>query len=274
MLILKIAILFFFSFLAAYQDLKKREISDSLIFSFLTLSLFVLLLPFLLSLKYNTFFSQINYFVDYITPNIIFALLVFFVGYVFYKKGYLGGGDIKFFSIIALLLPFYNSNFLVLNLLFASLLLLPFYLLPCFLKYLKKKRFQAIKENKINLFQSLFLLILILILFFVYPLPPFVPSNLLLFLLLLFAVFYSAFEKGVRKFCFLKKIKISDLDTEEIVEPSNLPKEFQKYLLFKKDFKKLQKKGFKYLKVYRNLPPLLYLLFFAEILVILLNFPF
>ncbi len=252
MILFKQLIILFFTSIASFQDIKEREVSDILNYSFLFFSLLLII-----------------YLQEY--TSIFYASLVFLIGYLLYRKGIIGGGDVKLLTATSLLLPFYNQRFLILDIVFLAILLTSLALSPNLIKYLRKKKIKAIKENKTNLFSSSIFFLALVFIFLTLSLP-LTPTNILLSLLVLLAIIYSGFEKGVRKMFYLKEISINQLQEDEIVETENLPKEFQNNFLTRKEFNQLKKLGYKKLKVYRNLPPLVPFIFIAEVIIFGIQF--
>ncbi len=86
--------------IAAWYDLtNNKNVPNNFLYGFLAAALITNLV----------FFQQ-----DVFVYGLAAALLVFAIGYVFYKIGYIGGADVYVLSSIALLLPVFPSNVTVL----------------------------------------------------------------------------------------------------------------------------------------------------------------
>lgn len=155
--------LLIFIILCTYFDLKKRIIPNKLIFIFLIfffcLFLIKLVLFFSFSLLCNTFLS---------------VTITFVVCYLLWEFGVIAGGDLKFFLVVSILLPFNLSVFSILSLdltllkypifsvfLFFSsfLMMLPYILVFSIIKLFTKKNLIYFKRSFFtkNNFENLFL---------------------------------------------------------------------------------------------------------------------
>jgi len=158
--------LLIFIILCTYFDLKKRIIPNKLIFIFLILFLCLFLIKLVLffsfSLLCNTFLS---------------VTITFVVFYLLWEFGVIAGGDLKFFLVVSILLPFNLSIFsnffnigldltllkypiFTIFLLFSSfLMMLPYILVFSIIKLFTKKNLIYFKRSFFtkNNFENLFL---------------------------------------------------------------------------------------------------------------------
>ncbi len=204
----------------------------------------------------DLFFS--HNFLQLIIPGGVFAL-----GYLLYYLGKLGGGDVKIFTGMALLLPYYKNEPFVLNVLLIAALssvvvISSYYLFRYFRCGVK------VKENRRDILKSFALGILLLLYFVSLHLLGFMElsSALILFVPLLLALFFLAFQTGIKKNFFLKHVSFRELEEDEIiakefVDPDILSQcgLLVKGVIGKSEAKKLADLGVKEFPVYRGLPP-------------------
>jgi len=237
----KITIVIVAALIAAYTDFKKGYIYDWLN------------LPFIIVGAILAIFS----------PNTLWAFveagLVFLIGYVFYRTGKIGGGDIKFFAGLALYFPFYkNTPFILVVLLLASLFAILFYGIYYLVLLLKKPT----KEIIYSILVSFFFAIIICILFLIFSLWYFA----LLICVFSFFAFTSLLlkDKIMQKF-YRKSIPITKLLDDDLVDMNDLSLRYKKiktistlemYPLSDKTYKQLKQILPKTARiiVYRNLP--------------------
>ncbi|MCR4335905.1 MAG: A24 family peptidase [archaeon] len=220
-----------------------------------------------------------GYIYDWITiPLIIFGLamnileqefsgiglgiLVFGIGYALYYTGKIGGGDVKLYTGIALALPFFNESvFIIQAVLLSALTSIIFLSVYYMIKYFRKGI--DFQYNKKGIIRALGFLGVLIVYFFILSKTGFVTINYLLMfgLPLSFGVLFIAFEKGIRKEFFLKKIKLKDIEEDEIIAFEFMSeKEIKKFgkgfkgVFGEKEKKELEKKGIKEIFVYRDLP--------------------
>jgi len=189
--------------------------------------------------------------------------VVFALGYVIYYMGKFGGGDVKLFTGIALLLPFFQGEAFLLNSLFAaSILAVTFYSIYYVVKYAR----QGIKwnENRQGIRRAMFFGAIIAAYLYALSMMEMVAvqSALMLSVPLLFAVLFIAFEKGIRESFFLKQVSLGKLEEDEVVAAEFLKEKEKKALglmvkgvLGEKEIAKLRAAGARTVPVYRNMPP-------------------
>ena len=83
---------------ASYTDLKSGIIQNKLTFSLIGLGLIL-----------NAVYAFMTNDMWFIVIGIIFTAVIFALGYIFWKLGAWAGGDVKLFTALAALLPFYPS---------------------------------------------------------------------------------------------------------------------------------------------------------------------
>ncbi|HLC80044.1 MAG TPA: A24 family peptidase [archaeon] len=186
---------------------------------------------------------------------------VFAIGYILYYTGKIGGGDVKLFTGIALALPFYNGAvFIISAALFAAMSSVIFLSSFYTIKYLRKGI--DFEYNKNGIRRSAILGGALVVYFYIL-----ISANIasaqygtVLALPLLFGLVFMALEKGIRKEFFAKKIKLSEMEEDEIVALDLMEEDGKKIsagikgVFGNEEKKKLEKLGIGQIIVYRNLP--------------------
>ncbi|MFA5357461.1 MAG: A24 family peptidase [archaeon] len=197
--------------------------------------------------------------------NLLIGAAIFGGLYIFYWAGKIGGGDVKIFTAIALLNPFNNYEFLLSAAFFAAIGAIIFYSTYYVLKYSKKGI--NWRENKNGLKQATLLGILLIAYFTIGTFYGIL--NELSIITLGFPLFcgliFFAFQKGIRKKFFIKKISISKLEEDEVISVEENPEKVLKIfklggamakgVIGEKEIEKLKKAGVKNVYVLRDLPP-------------------
>ncbi len=190
------------------------------------------------------------------------AAATFGVSYLFYHLGKLGGGDLKLFVGIALLLPMMNGFPFILSSVFfasvAAVIMLSTY-------YVGRYALRGVrwKENVYRMVHAGFLGAAVG--FYLYILYGFrmVPLEyiLLVAVTVFFGLLFMAFERGIKREFFLKKAGVKDLEEDELVaaeflEPGTRAVLGMKWkgILGEREIRKLNDAGIKEIFVYRNLP--------------------
>jgi len=141
----------------------------------------------------DLFFSH-NFF------QLVVPVGVLVLGYFLYYLGKLGGGDVKIFTAMAFLLPYYKGEPFVLNVLLiaalSSVVVVSSYYL---FKYFRSG--VRVKENRRDMLKAFALGVLLLLYFVSLHTLGFMElsSALILFVPLLFALFFLAFQTGIKK---------------------------------------------------------------------------
>lgn len=191
------------------------------------------------------------------------GIIVFCLGYLLYYMGKIGGGDVKLFAGIAFVLPFFGGNFFLLNALFAACVLAVVFYSAFFLVKYARMGIDWKLNTKSILRAGIFGLAIAAWLFAIAIMGiASIQGTIILAIPLGFALVFLAFEPGIRKSFFLKKISLKKLEEDEVVAVDFLDKKTKKALgliakgvLGKKEIQKLQKAGIKSILVYRNMPP-------------------
>lgn len=195
--------------------------------------------------------------------NLAVALGVLVIGGLFYYTGKVGGGDVKLFLGMALLLPFYQGTvFVVMSLLYATLVAVGVLSIYYGAKYLavEKKPFEKNRKRLgLTIVYALGLL-LYAVLAMTSNLFSVVTLAAIMIPLTLGLVFFFL-EEGIRKQFFLVRVAPSKLEEDEIIAWDELEEKEKKQLelgskrvLEENDVKRLLELGLKTIPVYRNLP--------------------
>tara|TARA_Y100000310_G_C20701495_1_gene830397 strand:- start:8675 stop:9484 length:810 start_codon:yes stop_codon:yes gene_type:complete len=241
---LRIAALVIGSVISAYTDAKTGLILDKVTYPMIALGIVLNLIEFDLTL---------------------FAVVVpvFVIGYALYWFGKIGGGDVKLFTAMALLLPYYVGNIFIIHSLFAAALLsIVFYSVYYVGKYWRKGI--SLEKNKDSIISALVLGVFFAI-YLTYLVSIGLMDNTVVVVVavpIVFALFFFALEKGIKRNFFLKNIALDKLEEDEVIATEFLDKDikdkFKVYLkgvLGKNEIGELQKLGVKKVPVYRNMPP-------------------
>lgn len=272
LLLLREAAVLFSTAIASYTDLRTGLIYDKLTYPMIALGA---LLNIYIGVFAN-FMDMANYFAV--------ALAVFAICYLLYYTGKIGGGDVKLFVGISLLLPYlpgHNYPFILLVVFVSAIIAiaaLSLYYVP---KYFARGADFALNKQGIfnsSLFAVFFALYFSLLLQLQFIQVQFVA---LLAAVVVFALLFIAFEKGIRKEFFLKEIPIGKFEEDEIVAWDFLDERLKqkineslklhgKRVFEKREIEKLKKLKIARLPVYRNLPKFAPFVFAAVIVIIAL----
>ncbi len=202
--------------------------------------------------------------------------IVFAIGYLAYWAGKIGGGDVKLFTGIALLIPFSGKGIFILDVLMAAALTsIVFYGALYSIKYARKGI--EWKEIKTGVGRAGLIGAFITLYFFMiysYKLMS-LEGISVLGIAVFFALVFLALEKGIRKEFFLKKVKLGNLEEDEVVAQDFLDEKVKKILGLKfkgvigqKELIALKKEGVKEISVYQNLPPFAPFIFIGIVIAI------
>ncbi len=187
---------------------------------------------------------------------------VFAAGYAMYVGGKIGGGDVKLFTGLALLVPFLGNNVFVVNVFVISGFAAIFYFSVYYLlKYAKKGI--NFEENKKSTKKAA-VLALILAAYMYFGLSSGLFSQKFAAIIGVFgfcAIIFVALEKGIKKEFFLKKIRLEELEEDDIIALEFLDEKTSKGLSLnfkgivdQKTGQKLKELKQTHVSVYRNLP--------------------
>lgn len=242
---------------AAWQDHKTSFIDDRIVYAMIGLGLVLDILT----------FDQ-----NFILYSIAIAAGIFAFGYLLYRTGQLGGGDVLLFAGIQLLLPYYPQ--VAASLGFAPQ---PYLFIPFLISILAVSSFYALLGTAVWFGLQLRKL----------PLKPDVPSAIVaavMFVAMLYAAsvagggllinalfaamivpgaFLLVFKKQITEELIIRKIRISQVEDEDVLATEKMPAALvKKYalgrVLTKKEVEKLrkiEKSGkMRSFPVYKNLP--------------------
>jgi len=246
---LRFVIVLIGALVASYTDLKTGLIYDKITYPMITLGII---------------FSLADFITEKNPTYLIFPAVVFVLSYALYFFGKLGGGDVKIFLGIALLLPYYKGKPFFLSMLLmaalASVMVISiFYLIKLF-KMKERPRITLSKDVIECLLLGIVLLLYFAILSYLGIMEPLIA--LLFFIPLLFALIFLALRKQIQGEFFLRWLSVDELEEDEIIAKEFLDKETLnrigatfKGIITEKDKKKLKRLGIKRVPVYRDLPP-------------------
>ena len=195
--------------------------------------------------------------------------LIYLIGLIFYKFGKIGGGDIKLFMGINLILPTFKSEpFFLWTLIFASMLSVLFVSVIYLFKLIKLKK---INLKKILIKKFIILKSVCLFLFysfFLYFAIEIRELNSWIYLSLLpifFGLIIMVFEKEIKQYIYLRKKPINKLEEGDVIAKEFVSKELNKKMflekitvLEEKDLLFIKKRSKMYniktLPIYDNLP--------------------
>jgi len=242
---------------AAYTDIKTGLINDYITYSMIALGIIFNLIEF-----------DVNAF--------LIAGAVFVIGFALYFLGQIGGGDVKLFTGIALLLPVLDGiTFIASSLFIALLLAIVFNSIYYTVKYFRKGI--DFEYNKFGFINSGILAIALIVFFYLLWQMGLSVNFLFLFaVVMLFALLRMALEKGIRKEFFLERVALNKLEEDEIAAVEFMDKDVVnetglmiKKTIGKEEMEKLKKLKVKEVAVFRNLPKFAPFIFVGVIVVIL-----
>jgi Flp pilus assembly protein protease CpaA len=255
---IKIFILLIAAGIAAYTDYKTGYIYNWITFPLIIIGfLFLVLESFIYPVLGYLYFFKI----------LFFSILVYGVGYLFYYFGKLGGGDVKFFIGLVLLVPYVNDQLFILWVLIISslssvLIVSIKYLFILFKKLSKKQILKIVFERRIKII-FYFILFVLFTYFLVSSINilGFPKIYLLLILPIFLGLFSVVFEPEIKKYIYLKRKLLKDLEDGDVLAIDFLSKDVFKKLNMKnrvvleeKDLLRIRKLKIKSLPIFDNLP--------------------
>jgi len=190
--------------------------------------------------------------------NLIIAGTIFVALFIIYKLGKIGGGDVKLFTAITLLNPYNDLNFIITTIFISALLSMIFYSTYYIIKYVRNGI--NFEKNKESIIKAIILGIILLAYMIVAVLNNLFTLQKAIILAIPFAlgIIFLAFQNEIKENFFEKKIKLSEVEEDEILSNNNSEKILtllnNKQLLEEKEFQLLKKHKIKEIKVMRNLP--------------------
>ncbi len=231
--------------IASYTDLKERLIYDKLTYP---------------SIALGFLFAVCDAVIGDFT-GIALAAAIFAFSYALYFAGKIGGGDVKLFVALALLIPRAGNKLLFIEmLLYAALLSSAAVSCYGLFRIVKERSF----GNKENIAKALLLASFLLV--YLYIMLNLGAITLLGAIILGFPLVMSsiflAFSKEINRKLFLEYVPVDELEEDEILAKeyasSKLLKLFGakfKGIITEKDKERLKKAGINKVPVYRALPP-------------------
>ena len=259
LLFIKILIILIATAIAAYTDYK-----TSYIYNWLTLPLALLGL---IITALEAFVLRVPLGYIYFLKVISIALIIYFIGYLFYYFGKLGGGDIKLFIGIHLVMPFYFNQLtilwlLILSSLLAVILVSTRYLVKLYRIIDWKTWKSLLLKRKLTILKVIILLAAFALLIG-YSISTLGLSKLyyLLLLPILLGLKVTIFEEEIKKYIYLKNKNVNKLEDGDVLAIDLISKELlvklnlkKREVLEEKDLINIKKLKIKSLPIYDNLP--------------------
>ncbi len=243
-LLIRQAVILVGAALAAYTDARTGLILDKITYPMIALGIVLNLLEFELML-------------------FAIPIAVFIIGFALYWFGKLGGGDVKLFTGIAMLLPLFGGKVFVVHVLLVAVLAsIVFYSVYYVARYWRKGI--ALGENREGILKAAVLgAIMAVYFYYVFEAQLLAAEAIAVFsIATAFALLFLALEKGIKKNFFLKEIGLGKLEEDEVIAEEFLDSGLKKKLAMKgkgiigkKEIQKLKELGVKVVPVYQNMPP-------------------
>jgi len=258
LLIIKFCILLVAAGIGAYTDYK-----TGYIYNWITFPLIVIGLLFLI---FESFIFPILGYI-YFLKVLLYTAIIYGVGYLFYYFGKLGGGDIKLFLGINLLIPFVNNQMFILWVLILSslssvLIVSTKYLFILFKKLSSKQIKLIFKERiyKVLIYFVIFILFCYILNSSVKVLG-FSKLTLLILLPILLGLFSVILEPEIKKYIYLCEKTLDKIEEGDVISFEFLSSDVIKKLNMKnrqviedKDLLIIKNLKLKTLPIYDNLP--------------------
>lgn len=253
-LYLRITVLLIACGIAAYTDHKTGYINDWVSYPLIAIGLLINIF----TLGFYTILSILAT-----------TALIYLIGLIFYKLGKIGGGDIKLFMGINLILPTFKTEpFFLWTLIFACMLSVLFVSVKYLFKLilLKKITLKKISTKKFLILKSFFLFIFYFVfLYFAIEIRGLSSWIYLSLLPIFFGLIIMVFEKEIKQYIYLRKKPINKLEEGDVLAKEFVSKDLNNKLsldkitvLEEKDLLFIKKKSkiynIKTLPIYDNLP--------------------
>lgn len=194
--------------------------------------------------------------------GLLFAALIYGLGWVAYRSGKMGGGDIKLLAGVALVQPTFEGMVFPLAVLLigalSACMVFCVYYVGGFLLSKPKIHWNTPRKKGAGILLAAFIL---LFLYMNTQLPSGGMTLILLEAAMILGLIFYAFEEEVKKHAFLKRIPLSELEEDEVLAIEHLTKEEKEKwgttipdLISREDIPALKHKGLSTIPVYRNLP--------------------
>ncbi|MBI4210437.1 MAG: prepilin peptidase [Candidatus Diapherotrites archaeon] len=198
--------------------------------------------------------------------GIALGAIVFGLGYALYYTGKLGGGDVKLYTGIALIMPSYGGGLFILSAAFLGGLCAVVFFSAYYVTGYARKGIDT-QYNSKGILRSALLLVFIAAYFYALYSYGFISPQYAatLGVPMLFGLAFAALEKGIRKEFFVKRIRVSELEDDELLAHDFMREEERKAVQEKaglglkavigeSEKAKLYGAGIIEVAVYRNLP--------------------
>ncbi|MFH0906584.1 MAG: A24 family peptidase [archaeon] len=252
-LIIRIVILLIACSIAAYTDHKSGYIYNSLSYSLIIIALILDIFTF----PFSKLLEVIG-----------ISVIIYLVGYLIYYLGKIGGGDIKLFIGINLILPYYFGQLFILwVLIFSSLFsVLIVSIIYSFKLYKKIKTWKNyFSNNWKKIIRSLVIFIMFAVMLSLSINNSALPKYFYLFLIpIFFGLASLVFEEDIKKYIYLRNKPVSKIEDGDILAIEYLSKalrlKFEKIGLSKRsvieeeDLKKIRALKLRTIPIYDNLP--------------------
>lgn len=244
--------------IAAYTDYK-----TGYIYNWITFPLIIIGFLFLL---FESFIYPVFGYI-YFLKVLLYTGIIYGFGYLFYYFGKLGGGDVKLFLGINLLVPYLNDQIFILWVLIISSLVSVLivsikYLFILYRKIKRKEFLKILKERALKIIFYIFLFI-----FFSYFLITSITilEQSRIYLFLLFPIFFGfisvIFDKEIKNYIYLRQKPINKIEDGDVIYIEKLSKDLKEKLNLKnrnvleeKDIKNIKTLNIKSLPIFDNLP--------------------
>ncbi len=258
LLFIKIFILLIASGIGAYTDYK-----TGYIYNWITFPLIVI--GFLFLIFESFIYNALGYL--YFLKVIVITAIIYGVGYLFYYYGKLGGGDVKLFLGLNLLLPYVNGQLFILWVLIisslSSVLIISVKYMFILSKKIKRKEMKVIlRERRLKIVA--YLLIFVIFTYFLCTAVNtlgFSKEYLFLLLPIFVGLFTVLFEEEIKKYIYLRNKPLKEVEEGDVVSFENLSEEIKKKLnmqerqvIEEKDMLVIKNLTVKTLPIYDNLP--------------------
>ena len=228
---------------AAYTDFKTGLIYDRITYPLIAIGLLLNLFE----------FSIATY---------LLAAIIFVAGYALYYTGKIGGGDVKLFTGISIVLPFLNGRIFIFDVIVAAAIVAVVFLSAYYvLKYARAGI--KFEENKNGIIRAGIIGIGILV-YFAFLLQTGIANvqTIALFgVTMLFALVFLALENGIRKRFFLEMVKVEEMDEDELIAADEIDAQTKqeigigvKGIADAEVLRRIKERGIVTVPVYRNLP--------------------
>jgi len=255
---LKIFILLVASGISAWTDYKTGYIYNWITFP-------LIIIGFLFLIFESFLYNALGYI--YFLKVLFYTAIIYGVGYLFYYYGKLGGGDVKFFLGLNLLLPYVNGQLFILWVLIvsslSSVLFVSVKYLFIIFKKLKFKKILLIFKKRI--LKTIMYLLIFLMFFYFLKISVKILSLSKAYLFLLVPIFLGLlsviFEPEIKKYIYLRHKPLRKVEEGDVICFESLSKSLtsklnmgDRQVIEEKDLLIIKNLDVKTLPIYDNLP--------------------